>query len=576
MNQLKRYLPPIMRNQFWNAMMDSIEDEIDLLKTTYIDTIKTLYSLSDSSKEELIDVGSTIYQLDSFMLGRLFEFLKEIELYNTDDEAFAEARALERLRQEIMKIPFLMSKRGTLEYYTAILEFCGFNYEGVITLTKTSGDVRVSPIYTNVDLIPYDSDTTRLIVPKVSEDFSGSEDIVFAYLDQEVSDPENPGQFRYETLDSEDYEIGDELRRPILDLTSASSLDTVNLYRKILMIALVIENTSAMYYSSGEVITADYPGAPTFPENLGRYYQSFINLNRRATDVLLFGPMLALNIVRSDIAPFPTGSIAAIPDTRLVIYDPIESVPNSSVGFRIKYYEERMTNEVYNPETGETTYSLRTDLTPFYEENIYNVVHTPASEATDTEPAVEETLVLLGMCSGELNRHPVDFSFEGPEEAPTGIKFRIPKSDWSSSMVFRLSTEGGPQYCYLLHLDSYGNINQTVNTTTSSVDLTGTVSENEDMDYNIITIHNTTPDGAVPSSITDITYLSQHLHTAVRTIQLLSYDSSDQETEIVRMEFRYNTQIELCSGITLFTYLNIHFDGPFDPTKVISEDEEAF
>ena len=579
MNELKKYLPPIMRNTFWTSLMDVIEGRINEIKTNKIDVIKTYYSLSDSTEEELIELGSTIYQLDSFMLEKLLDFLTELELYITDNETEARARALERLRQEIMKIPYSMSKRGTLEFYSSILEFCGFNYHGIITLTKTEGDVQISPIYTNIDLIPYDSPRTELIIPAVSENFSGSETIVFSTLDQQLTAV--GGATYYEKLDTDNLTgtVGDEeLRRPILDLTSASDLDSVNLYRKILMLSLVISQTSAMYYSTGDLIGGDpadptyfYPGAPTFPENLGRYYQSFINLNKRATDVLLFGPMLALNIVRSTINP-DTGYDGVVPDGRLIVYSPISTVPASSVGFRLKYYDTNLIYDSQDPNKEETEEGQEKEpLRPTFEEDIYNVIHTPANE----EEGTEETLVLTGMCQGEFCGHYMDISPEGAlgEGGYPAIKLNIPKSDWSSTMVFRLSTSAGYQFCFLFQLDAFGNIIQTGNSTGRNIVLAGTVDTEQSTEYNVVTITNT-GSGGVPPELIRASYLSQNLHSAVKAIQLLSYDADNVETEILKLEFKENTQLELCSGITLFTYLNIHFDGEYDPSKTLSE--EAF
>ena len=81
MNEMKRYLPPIMRNIYWNAFMDAIEGTIQEIQKQKIDSIKVLYSLSESDESELIDIAHTIYQLDSFMLNKLLDFLTELELY---------------------------------------------------------------------------------------------------------------------------------------------------------------------------------------------------------------------------------------------------------------------------------------------------------------------------------------------------------------------------------------------------------------------------------------------------------------------------------------------------------------
>ena len=548
MREMKWYLPPIMKNTFWNSLMDSIEEVIDDLKAQKIETIKTLYSLSESSESELIDIAHTIYQLDSFMLDKLLDFLTELELYHTSDYDRARARALERLRQEIMKIPFSMSKRGTLEYYASILEFCDFNYPGVITLTKTEGDNRVLPLFTNINLqTPYDSSRTELINPPVNENFSGTEDIMFSTLDQLLTRPD--GSTYYETLDS-DTETGTgegesfEERRAILDLTSASDLSSANLYRKVLMIGLRITETTAMYYSTGALVGHDdgnpdyyYPGAPTFPENLGRYYQSFINLNKRATDVLLFGPFLALNIIQSETS---SGIDSVIPDSRLTVRT-LSSVGEASSGFRFRYYD--------------TAY-IEGESEDFYEEDLYNYVFTPASKEEEESTA---TLTVFGICQGEFCRRIVEAQQSSDNER---VQFKIPKKDWSTSMIFRAYSSVTPDSYYLLYLDSYGVIIQRYNNTGSqSLNLIAQIDTESDPLYNTVYLSGSAGT-SIPFGLIDrVVYMSQRLHSSVKTIRLMSYDSNDAETEIARLEFKENTQIEICRDITLFTYLCIHFDG---------------
>ena len=52
----------------------------------------------------------------------------------------------------------------------------------------------------------------------------------------------------------------------------------------------------------------------------------------------------------------------------------------------------------------------------------------------------------------------------------------------------------------------------------------------------------------------------------------MSYNSAGAETEITRLDFQENTQIELCRDITLFTYLSIRFDG--QPTTYEEDPEK--
>ena len=329
MNELKRYLPPLMKTPFWKALMDSVEEVIDEIKTEKMDTIKDIYSLSDSSEEELIEIAHTIYRLDEFMLKNMLEFLTEIELYQTDNYEQARARALERFRQEIMKIPFSMDKRGTLQFYASILEFCDFNYHGIISLVRTQEETRIAPLITNLTLNPADTTQTNFIIPETSEDFSGIEEALYDTLDR-ISE---------ETQDYTKLDERDGVEIPTLDMVS--NLGGVIAYRKIILLGLLIDDTTAKYFSTGDTVGTGgeedpdyyYPGAPTFPEDLGRYYQSFVNLNKRATDILIFGPMLALSIVEKQ------ASNMIVSDFRMSVSRSADTLAGYTSYFIMKYYE---------------------------------------------------------------------------------------------------------------------------------------------------------------------------------------------------------------------------------------------
>lgn len=520
MNELKRYLPPLMKTPFWKALMDSVEEVIAEIKTEKMDTIKDIYSLSDSSEEELIEIAHTIYRLDEFMLKNMLEFLTEIELYQTDNYEQARARALERFRQEIMKIPFSMDKRGTLQFYASILEFCDFNYHGIISLVRTQEETRIAPLITNLTLNPADTTQTNFIIPETSEDFSGIEEALYDTLDRISEETQD-----YTKLDEKD---GVEI--PTLDMVS--NLGGVIAYRKIILLGLLIDDTTAKYFSTGDTVGTGgeddpdyyYPGAPTFPEDLGRYYQSFVNLNKRATDILIFGPMLALSIVEKQV------SNMVVSDFRMSVSRSADTLAGYTSYFMMKYYEND-------------------DM--FYEERIFNRNYVAGDE---------EALVVLGFCQGEYCRHYIDAVPDSP--APESIhsySLKIPKTDWNTELILRLYSlqdNFNEENLFLFYRDVYGEIVQR----SSTLDVTLVVTIDEDSDDSNVILTFREPEGeTIPAGFTNAVYMSQKLHTSVNKIELYAYNELESELLVSTVEFHENTQIELCKGITLSTYQSIRF-----------------
>ena len=505
-----------MKTTFWNNLLDCIDEAVTDIKEQKMDIIRDIYSLSDSTEEELIEIASVIYQLDEFMLQNMLDFLTEIELYqeNKSDttEAYnrARARALERFRQEIMKIPFSMDKRGTLQFYYSILEFCDFNYHGIISLIRTPEESRIAPLYTNLSLSPATTAQTDFIVPSTSENFSGVEEVTYDTLDRFLSETQE-----FTKLD-EITETG----FPTLDMVSV--LDVLA-YRKIVLIGLLINNNTARYFSTGDFISDSYPGAPTFPEDLGRYYLSFINLNKRATDILIFGPMLALNIVENQ-----TAVDAPVSDGRMRVTRNITTLGNYTDSYVMKYSD---------------------DDGVFYEEKILNESYTSGDE---------ETLVVLAFCQGEYCRHYVEVTPDSVS-LPRSYTMQIPKSEWTMDLIIRLFSLTGEseERQILFYRDVYGEIIER-SSNMEDVPIEVEIDDTSD-DSNVILTFRDPDNNPLPLGLTNGVYMSQKLHTKIKKIELFGRNVAEEETSIVTIEFLKNTQIEVCKCITLTTYLSIHF-----------------
>ena len=265
--------------------------------------------------------------------------------------------------------------------------------------------------------------------------------------------------------------------------------------------------------------------------------------------------MLALNIVQSTIRT-QNGYPGAIPDSRLIIYPVTEPDPADVIGYRLKYYD--------------TLLSASEGVSAsYYDEDVYNYTYT----ASDDSMGSEATLVVFGMNQGEFCRHSVSVENLTSGSVTNAYRFKVPKSDWSQEMIFRLYSSSKEDDLYLLYMNTYESIVQRYNGTAyQTYNLVSSVDFTSDSLYNIVTLTNSGGD-VLQGGFDSLVYMSQRLHTAVRTIQLVALGMGGSETEIVRMEFKENTQIELCKGTTLFTYLSIHFDG--QPSTLSDDEEEA-
>lgn len=513
MTDLKKYLPPVMRTRYWNSLMDSIEETINEIQSEELGVIKEPFSISESTREELIEIASSIFALDKLMLNNLLDFLIEQEIsINGFSQEQAEARALERLRQEISKIPYSIGKRGTLQFYGSIFNFCDYTYKGALTIVKTDLEVRVSQIIPNFAFELHDSNELKFYAPTPANDFSGVEEIVYQTLDQEIEGEED----KYSTLDGEITVSG---YVPTLDMVTRY---TELVYRKMVFLGLLMTDTEFMYFSD---FNKNIVG-PSFPEELGRYYLSFLKLNKRATDILVFGPMVALNIPSSI-----TGSNDnLVSDYRLSVTR--SNVKTSSFDyFEIDYYDD--------PESLEAFY---------YDES-------PNQKKIDPSTLTSGGAVIMGLCQGEKVKKycsPINSATEQK------VEFEIPEEDFGTSFVLRIYEDGINNEGVNIQFLFYRNEYDAMILRYASLDVTPVcvvTRSNGKVKFSI----------SIPETDTDFkninraTYMYDKAHTEIRRIDVIGRKTTDtSRTEIARLKLISGSQIELCKNLTFSVLLSIH------------------
>lgn len=514
MTDLKKYLPPVMRTRYWNSLMDSVEEVINEIQTSELGNIKEPFSISESTRDELIEIASSFFALDKLMLNNLLDFLIEQEIsINGYSQEQAEVRALERLRQEISKIPYSIGRRGTLQFYGSIFNFCDYTYKGALTIVKTDLEERVGQVIPNFVFELYDSDQLEFYAPTPANDFSGVEEIVYQTLDQEIREGEE-----YSTLDGEVTVSG---YVPSLDMVSRY---TELVYRKMVFLGLLMTDTEFMYFSDIIKNIKD----TSFPEELGRYYLSFLKLNKRATDILIFGPMVALNI---------PGAISGI-NTNLVS-DHRLSVTRSKVKtssfdyFEIDYYN--------NPK----------DLEAFYYDE------SPNQKKIDPSTLTSGGAVIMGLCQGEKVKKycsPINTATEQK------VEFEIPEEDFGTSFVLRIYEDGinneGVNIQFLFYRNEYDAM--ILRYASLGVTPVCVVTRSNNKVKFSISISETNTDF---KNINRATYMYDKAHTEIRRIDIIGRKITDtSRTEIARLELDPETQIELCKNLTFSILLSIHDD----------------
>ena len=556
MKNLKSFLPALMRTPYYNSLLDAIEECVNAFSTEHIDIIRSNYSISDGDLETLYEIASSIFSLDRFQMSKMYEFLVELERQIGSENP--EEDALARFRQEIQKLPFELKERGTIEQYTYLLDFCDFNYPGIITLTRTSYTERVGSIIPSFNLVNCNSVMSGMLSPRVesvdliADDSSDIAETLDYFTVTSGEDGESV--IKVPTLDM--FEQGEDLRT--LDRTATS---TVSLYRKTLYFGLLITSQSLVYYSPYtrfNVGSAGYEGAPTFHENLGKYYRSFIDLNRRASDVLIFGPLLSLNLglYHADAEHPGIGTSTNFGrDNRIAYNFSANSLSEEISSITVKFSEDRFVNgggayEVAPPD----------NWTFFYE----NKLNPRTSFLSDPETG---SLVLFSLCKGERNRHYYEVVHEGGVES-SDYHVDIPSDLWTEDLTIVLRRNNQGEFeeeefiCALLKTNSYGDLEQTYSYVDGSGEQVYSVTVNSITDtvvnginYKRISFTSVSPYSAYP--ITEAIFSSMHEHTKVQSMAVFK---NDEEDPWVWVWFKGNTAIELTKGIDMGLYLCIHYN----------------
>ena len=540
MKDLVRYLPPLMRNQFWTAFMNTVQEEISKIQSAYIDPIKNTLSISDSTEEELLEVASSVYQLDDFMLENMIDFLETLEISSGNTTNPREV-ALTKVRQEIQKIPYNMNQRGSQNYYKSFLNFCDFDYPGALFFTLTDTDNRIDCLYTSLNLETIVTPTEEAIVtpPASLDTIMANDNYIQTRLDQYIESmtPEGETVLRPGQLD---------------DPTHIQNLDDIQVsstlsFRKILALGFLIDYRTSGFFSSANNIQ------PTFPESLGKFYQAFMDLNKRASDVIMMGPMLSMNLSKKI-------------DDSGSLYDSCLDRSRLSVEFR-RDLPTLMSNDNNNllevwyvdgdpyadPMTG-----VERVPDPFFAEPIKSRNYHFEDVTDESGRITDRVLTLFACCPGETIRHQEKMFISGKSYSVT-----IPKEDWTNYFSLKLEKRESMNSLWLFYKDVYGNLILKVNNTEvygsdeKEQDLVASVSEGEDD----VTITFSCADGSdIPSDNYTLSYISQRFHTKVKLIRLMLVNS-DTPSELFRLHFRLdNSGVELTRGISMMTYLQLHWD----------------
>ena len=145
---LKKKLPVSLRNEFWSALMDSVEDEILLMRED-IEKKKVIFTPSVSDLDRLKELGSLVYQVD-------YDFLSVLERNLIDLYGIPRDVATEFLRAELLKVPFQVKNKSLFQVYKSFFNFLNFSLENRISVYQTSAytDVFTSAPLIIRDLVP--------------------------------------------------------------------------------------------------------------------------------------------------------------------------------------------------------------------------------------------------------------------------------------------------------------------------------------------------------------------------------------------------------------------------------------
>lgn len=125
---LYKKLPISHRNEFWNSLMETMEDEV-LLMMEEIEKKKTFLSYRESSLDNLLDLVSAFLILPRSTFENIRKLLNEA--YGIPDEILEYY-----LRKELYKLPFNYKEKGTLQFYKTIFSTFGFSFDYQISIYR--------------------------------------------------------------------------------------------------------------------------------------------------------------------------------------------------------------------------------------------------------------------------------------------------------------------------------------------------------------------------------------------------------------------------------------------------------
>jgi hypothetical protein len=189
---LIKRIPSSLRNDFWTALIETVDEEISLMKEE-IEKKKVLLSPSLASKEQLLDLASFIFQLEPDYLSAIETTL--INLYGLSEEEVAVF-----LRAELLKTPFQVMNKANLSLYRSIFNLFTYSFDKEICYYKkligddpVTGEARLIrdlllPIFSNIDTFyePYAFIDDSLIELTDEDGFSIGFNSVYSSLGKQL------------------------------------------------------------------------------------------------------------------------------------------------------------------------------------------------------------------------------------------------------------------------------------------------------------------------------------------------------------------------------------------------------
>lgn len=174
---LDKKIPVAMRNEFWTAVMLSIEDEI-LLMRKQMETKKTLYSFKATDLERLKELADLIYEID-------YNALTSIESLLENNYGISEEMVEIFLRKELIKIPYQTLNKTLYSAYKGYFSFLSFSFNHYISVYHTTS---LFDLYTGNTIIVRDlQDNLLANIEDNFESYSFTDDDSVALTDSSYS-----------------------------------------------------------------------------------------------------------------------------------------------------------------------------------------------------------------------------------------------------------------------------------------------------------------------------------------------------------------------------------------------------